>query len=63
MTMENGAFLYEDDQVRASLSGDGAVVDLELKAAFEGTRSFKGAAEMAVILKGVIISAPFLVSR
>ena len=33
---------------------------MELKAPFEETLSLTGAAEMAVILKGVIASLPFL---
>jgi putative selenate reductase len=63
LTMDNGSFLFEDDRVRASLSGDGLVADLELKEAFEGTRSLKEAAELALILKGIITSASFLVSH
>jgi putative selenate reductase len=63
LTMCNGSFRYEDDQVRASLSGDGSVADLELKEAFDGTRSLRGAAELALIFKGIVASAPFLVSH
>ncbi|MGD9048627.1 MAG: putative selenate reductase subunit YgfK [Anaerolineae bacterium] len=60
LTMDNGSFVFEDDQVRASLSGDGLVADLELKEAFSGTRSLKEAAEMALMFRGIVASTPFL---
>jgi putative selenate reductase len=63
LTLHNGSFLYEDGHVRASLSGDGLVADLELKEAFEGAHSLRGAAELALIFKGIFASAPFLVSH
>ena len=55
-----GAMEYEDERVRASLSPDFQIETLELKTEFEGTLSLRGTAEMAVILKGVTVSLPFL---
>ena len=60
LTLQNGKFVFEDDHVRTSLSGDWEIEELELKEAFDGTRSLEGAAEMALILKGIVTSAAFL---
>jgi putative selenate reductase len=60
LTLQNGTFVFEDDHVRISLSGDWEIEELKLKGAFDGTRSLRGAAEMAVILKGIVTSAAFL---
>ena len=51
---------FEDEQLRASFSSDFRVEALDLKQEFEGTRSLAEAAEMAVILKGLTTSLPFL---
>jgi putative selenate reductase len=63
LTMVDGSFLYEDGHVRANLSAEGSLADLELKRAFAGTHSLKGAAELALILKGIVASAPFLINH
>ena len=55
-----GAMDFEDGRVRASLSPDFQIETLELKTESEGTLSLRGAAEMAVLLKGVTVSLPFL---
>jgi putative selenate reductase len=60
LTLQNGTFVFENDQVRASLSGDWEIEELELKDAFDGTHSLEQAAEMALILKGIVTSAAFL---
>jgi putative selenate reductase len=55
-----GAITFENAQVRVSLSPDFAIVGMELKEPFEGTLSLREAAEMALILRGVTGSLPFL---
>jgi hypothetical protein len=60
LRLQNGTFVFENDQVRTSLSGDWEIVELELKGAFDGTHSLAQAAEMALILKGIVTSAAFL---
>jgi len=62
LTLGKGTFVFENDQVRASLSGDWKIEELELKDAFDGTRSLEEAAEMAVVLKGLADSLPFLLT-
>jgi len=58
--MKNGILTFENAQVRLSLSPDFAIKEMTLKEAFEGTFSLKGAAQMALILKGVSTFLPFL---
>jgi putative selenate reductase len=53
---------YEDDALRVRLDGDLAVREAQMKAPFEGERSLREAAEMAVILEGVMASAPYLLA-
>ena len=60
LTRQDGRWLFENDQVRLSLSVDWETGEWELKEAFEGTLSLKGAAEMAVIFQGITDSLPFL---
>ncbi|HEY67549.1 MAG TPA: FAD-dependent oxidoreductase, partial [Thermoflexia bacterium] len=55
-----GEMEFENDLLRISLSSDFQIAGLELKEAFDGAFSLTGAAEMAVILKGIITSLPFL---
>jgi putative selenate reductase len=57
---DTGEMDFEDELLRASLSPDFQVKMLELKEEFEGSCSLAAAAEMAVILKGLITSLPFL---
>jgi putative selenate reductase len=60
LSAHSDAITFENAQVRVSLSPDFTVVGMELKEPFEGTFSLQGAAEMALILKGVTTSLPFL---
>jgi putative selenate reductase len=62
LLMNNGSITFEDAQVRISLSPDLAIRDMDLKESFEGTFSLKEAAQMALILKGITASAPFLLT-
>jgi len=55
-----GEMYFENELLKISLSPDFQISDLELKEEFEGTFSLAEAAEMYVILKGVITSLPFL---
>jgi putative selenate reductase len=55
-----GDMSFENDWLEMSLSPDFRISGLELRAEFEGAFSLTAAATMAVILKGVITSLPFL---
>ena len=55
-----GEMDFENELLRISLSPDFQIKSLELKEEFEGPFSLTGAAEMAVLLKGIITSLPFL---
>lgn len=57
----SGALVYEDDGMRIHFGAHLAVQAMVLKQAFDGTRSLKPAAEMAVILQGLWESLPFLI--
>jgi putative selenate reductase len=54
------AFEFENESLSAKLSPGFQVEALELKRAFEGTLSLVKAAEMALVLQGVISSLAFL---
>jgi putative selenate reductase len=56
----DGSMGFEDGSLRATLSPGLEVESMDLKEPFTGTRSLVEAAEMAVILKGVTASLPFL---
>jgi putative selenate reductase len=62
LSVENdaGEMVFESEFLRISLSPDLQISGLELKKEFEGTFSLVEAAEMAVILKGITGSLPFL---
>jgi putative selenate reductase len=62
LRMQDGSFVFENEQVWISLSGNWEIGELELKEAFEGTLSLKAAAEMGVILQGVTGSLVFLLA-
>ena len=57
---DTGEMAFENELLRASLYPDFQVRTPELKEEFEGSCSLAEAAEMAVILKGLITSLPFL---
>jgi len=59
---ETGEMSFENEAVKANLSPDFQVRDMELKEEFQGTLSLAGAAEMAVILEGISTSLSFLPS-
>ena len=60
LTLKDGELVFENAQVRLSLSSDFAVKEMALKEAFDGTLSLREAAEMTVIFKGITASVPFL---
>jgi putative selenate reductase len=61
LSVHDSTLAFENAQVRVSLSPDFEVREMVLKSRFEGRFSLKAAAEMAVILKGVTASLPFIV--
>jgi putative selenate reductase len=63
LSLHDGAALFENAHVRVELSPDYSVREMVLKEEFEGTFSLKQAIEMVVILKGVRVSLPFLLSE
>ncbi len=60
LTLTDDGMVFEDTHMRIALSPDFEVQRMELKEAFEGELPLLEAAEMAVILKGVAESLPFL---
>ncbi|MBN1658703.1 MAG: putative selenate reductase subunit YgfK [Anaerolineae bacterium] len=60
LTRQEGGYLYQDGHLRMTLSPDLAVREMTLQEAFEGSRSLRPAAEMAVLLEGLKGSLPFL---
>jgi hypothetical protein len=58
--MDSGSFVFENDEVRVSLSGSWEIGELALKESFEGRLSLKTAAEMGTILQGIAGSLAFL---
>jgi putative selenate reductase len=60
LILDTEAWVFENEHIRLDLSPDFQVQAMALKAPFKGTFSLTGAAEMAVILDGVIGSLPFL---
>jgi putative selenate reductase len=63
LTVQNGSLTFENAHLRVWLSSDFDVQETALKEAFEGTLSLKEAAEMALILKGITASLPFLLTH
>ena len=59
----DGSACFEDEHLTLTFAPGLAVEGYELKAEFAGTFSPATAAEMAVILKGVVESAPYLLPR
>ena len=55
-----GLLVYEDGELRVAFGPGLQVHEMALQAPFTGTRSLRSAAEMAVILRGVMESLPFL---
>ncbi|HSR33366.1 MAG TPA: FAD-dependent oxidoreductase, partial [Anaerolineae bacterium] len=62
LTMGNGLLTFENALVRIHVTPDFVSDELILKEAFDGMFSLKQAAEMYVILEGVVASIPFLLA-
>jgi putative selenate reductase len=60
LSRTEGGFLFEDERVRLKLNATWEIDESVLKQRFTGRLSLKGAAEMAVILRGLEASLPFL---
>jgi putative selenate reductase len=60
LTVRDGNLTFEDAHIRTSLSSEFEIQEMILKEAFDDELSLRGAAEMAVILKGITASLPFL---
>ncbi len=58
--MRPRSLVYETAQVRATLTPTFQVKTLKLRKAFDGALSLRAAAEMAVVLRGVSESLPWL---
>ena len=60
LRIEDDGWVYEDSYVHVRLSPEWAVREMRLEEAFEGTHSLLCAAEMSVLLQGMVSSLPFL---
>jgi putative selenate reductase len=60
LVVKNDTMTFENAQLRASLSPDFEIHEMALKETFEETLSLRGAAEMALIFRGVTTALPFL---
>jgi putative selenate reductase len=60
VVLDDGGMTFEDEFVHVRLSDDWQVAEAAAKQPFEGTRSLRTAAEMAVLLRGITRSLPFL---
>ncbi len=63
LTLEDGGAIFENARLRVRLTEDFVLREAVLKAPFAGTFSLRPAAEMWVVLEGVLTSLPFLVNR
>jgi putative selenate reductase len=63
LTVTGDGMVFEDARVRVALSPAFAVKSMDLKEPFEGDLSLASAAEMAVILRGVAASLPFVAAQ
>ncbi|MCX6545267.1 MAG: putative selenate reductase subunit YgfK [Acidobacteria bacterium] len=59
----NDTFMFEDARLEVVLSRDWRIRSMIAKVPFEGTCSFRSAAEMAVLYEGVGAALPFLLIR
>jgi putative selenate reductase len=62
LSIQDGSLAFENAQVRLRLSPRFEIQEMALKGAFRGTFSLRGAAEMALVLKGISTSLPFLLT-
>jgi putative selenate reductase len=60
LTVEDDRLVYEDRELRVRLTPEWGISDMQAKAPFEGTRSLKPAAEMALLYRGITGWLPFL---
>jgi putative selenate reductase len=59
---DGGGMTFENQHLRLQVGPDSAMTSMRLKEAFEGEFSLKHAAEMVVILEGVLETLPFLLA-
>jgi putative selenate reductase len=59
---DGGGMTFENQHLRLQVGPDSAMTSMRLKEAFEGESSLKHAAEMVVILEGVLETLPFLLA-
>jgi putative selenate reductase len=62
LSIQDGTLAFENAKVRLRLSPQFEIQEMALREAFEGTFSLRGAAEMALVLKGISTSLPFLLT-
>jgi putative selenate reductase len=62
LTMQDGKLTFENGHVHLNFAPDLKIQEMALREAFAGTLSLKDAAEMAVVLKGLATSLPFLLA-
>jgi putative selenate reductase len=60
LTLGDGVLVYEDERIRARLTPDWRIEELNAKGPFHGTHSLRSAAEMRVVHEGVTGDLPFL---
>ncbi|MCR4392491.1 MAG: putative selenate reductase subunit YgfK [Candidatus Acetothermia bacterium] len=60
LEVKDGVLVFADAHVRVRFTPDFGIEGMALKTGFPGTRSLRPAAEMAVLLRGVRDSLPFL---
>lgn len=63
LTVSDASLTYEDDELRVRVDRDWQVREMAMRAWFEGERSLRTAAEMAVLHAGVTDTLPFLLTR
>ena len=63
LTLEDGSITYDTAEVRVRLSRGFEIAESTLKQPFAGSLSLTPAAEMAVVLEGVLTSLPYLLSN
>ena len=63
LTRVNGHLVFENPQVRLTLTPLFEVQEMALKEAFDGALSLREAVEMAVIFQGIDRSLPFLLLK
>jgi putative selenate reductase len=62
LTMQEGSFTFESAQIHLNLAPDFEIKKMMLKETFAGTFSLSKAVEMALILRGITTSLPFLLT-